>query len=236
MSVARPIVVLHDLVRRYGEGDQTVYAVRNVSLELESGEFLMITGPSGSGKTTLLNLVAGLDRPTSGEVRVDGRPIQTLSARELARLRRQVISVVFQFFNLLPTLTVAQNVAIPLRADHRPRTAVRERVERVLALVGLSHRAHHYPGQLSGGEMQRATIARSLATDARIILADEPTGNLDTARGEEILGLLREAADRDRRAIMLVTHDQKAARFADRQVRLEDGRLVDGTGASGPVA
>jgi len=226
MTVSEPIIALSNLSKRYGDGDRAVWALRNVSLSVAPRELVTVSGPSGSGKTTLLNLISGLDFPTSGEVRLDGQAIHDLPNHEMARLRRRLVTMVFQFFNLLPTLTAAQNVAVPLRADRKPRAMVAERTREALEAVGMSHRADRYPGELSGGEMQRVAIARAIATDARIILADEPTGNLDTARGKEILELLRRASEEDGRAIVLVTHDPRAAAFGDREIILSDGRIA----------
>jgi len=221
------LVTLRNVSKRYGEGERAVWALRDVSLVMEPGEFVSLMGPSGSGKSSLLNLIAGLDLPTSGEVLVEGRRVSALSDRDLSLMRRHTIAFIFQFFNLLPTLTAAENVAVPLRADGRPRAEIAERVARALAGVGLTERARHYPNELSGGEMQRVAIARALATDARVILADEPTGNLDSARGEEILELLRRVPEREGRAVILVTHDVRAAGYADRMITLRDGRIVD---------
>ena len=226
------IVELRGVSKRYGEDRRSVWAVRGVTLAVEPGEFVSIMGPSGSGKSTLLNLIAGVDAPTVGDVVVEGRSIRGLSDGELARLRRRTVAYVFQFFNLLPTLTASENIAVPLRADGRRNADTRDRVRRALEEVGLSERADHYPNELSGGEMQRVAIARALATDARVILADEPTGNLDTARSEEILGLLRVAVERDGRAVLLVTHDVRAAAYGDRLITLRDGRIVDEVKAS----
>ena len=227
MTMTTPLVAIRNASKSYGEGERTVWALRDVSLTVEAGEFVSITGPSGSGKSTLLNLVAGLEVPTSGEVSLEGARIPDLSNRALAIIRRRTIGIVFQFFNLLPTLTAEENVAVPLRADRRKTAEVRERATRALEAVGLGHRASHYPEELSGGEMQRVAIARALATDARLILADEPTGNLDTERGEEILELLKQASERDGRAVLLVTHDLRAAAHGDRLITLRDGRIVD---------
>ncbi len=188
---------------------------------------MSITGPSGSGKSTLLNLIAGLDHPTAGEVRVHGERLQSMSGDALARMRREKVTFVFQFFNLLSNLTAEQNVTIPLRARGMRRAQIRERVDRALAQVGMSHRAGHYPEELSGGELQRVAIARALATEASIILADEPTGNLDSSRGEDILELLKRASENDGRAVILVTHDLRAAAYGDRILTLRDGRIVD---------
>lgn len=221
------LVTIRDVTKSYGAGTSAVSALRGVSLTVAPGEFVAITGPSGSGKSTLLNLVAGLETPTAGEIAVEGTPIHTLSNQELARVRRKKISIIFQFFNLLPTLTAEENVAVPMRADGMRPAEARSRALRALATMGLMQRAHHYPSELSGGEMQRVAIARALATEARLMLADEPTGNLDTKRGEEILELLRQACDRDGRAVLLVTHDLRAAAYGNRLVTLRDGRIVD---------
>jgi putative ABC transport system ATP-binding protein len=230
-----PIVVLRQVSKRYGEGARAVWALREVSLAMVPGEIVAVMGPSGSGKSTLLNLVGGLDVPTTGTVLVEGRSIAELRAAELARLRRRQVAFVFQFFNLLPTLTAAQNVSVPLRADGRPRADVDELVAQALDTVGLGHRGDHRPDQLSGGEMQRVAIARALVTSARVILADEPTGNLDQARGEDILGLLRHAADVENRSVLLVTHDPRAASYADRVVTLSDGRVGGEHVAAAPI-
>jgi putative ABC transport system ATP-binding protein len=227
MSASTPLVTLCNVSKRYGENDRAVWALREVSLAVAAGEFVSLMGPSGSGKSSLLNLIAGLDVPTSGEVLVQGRDVSSLSDRELSVMRRHTIAFIFQFFNLLPTLTAAENVAVPLRADGRPRAEIADRVFQGLDAVGLTERAHHYPNELSGGEMQRVAIARALATDASVVLADEPTGNLDSSRGEEILELLRQVPERDGRAVILVTHDVRAAAHADRLITLRDGRIVD---------
>jgi putative ABC transport system ATP-binding protein len=225
--ITGPIVSFEQVAKRFGEGERAVWALRDVSLSVAPGEFVSVMGPSGSGKSTLLNLVAGLDTPTEGAVRVGGSAVGDLPDRALARLRRRTVTFVFQFFNLLPTLTAGQNVAVPLRADGLSRAAIVERVTRALDAVGLSHRADHYPNELSGGEMQRVAVARALATDARVILADEPTGNLDTVRGEEILELLKLASERDGRTVILVTHDLRAAAYGDRLITLRDGTIID---------
>jgi putative ABC transport system ATP-binding protein len=212
--------------KQHGKGERAVWALRDLSLDVVPGEFVSVIGPSGSGKSTMLNLIAGLDTPTRGEVLVEGQVVASLSDQALARLRRRTIAVVFQFFNLLPTLTAAENVAVPLRTDRLPRAEVAARAGRALEAVGLSKRAHHYPEELSGGEMQRVAIARALATGARIILADEPTGNLDTARGEEIMEILKRASEHEGRTVLLVTHNLRAAAYGDRIVTLEDGRIM----------
>ncbi|MCK6555718.1 ABC transporter ATP-binding protein [Candidatus Binatia bacterium] len=230
------MIELDSVSKRYGDGPGAVWALREVSLWVRRREFLAVMGPSGSGKSSLLNLIAGLDAPHEGEVRVAGSVVAQLADRQLARLRRSTVTVIFQFFNLLPTLTAEQNVAVPLRADGRSRRETRERVARALDAVAMTHRARHYPSELSGGEMQRVAIARALATDAQVVLADEPTGNLDSARGDEILELLRGAVDREGRTVVMVTHDVRAAAYGDRIITLRDGRIVDEvTGARGAV-
>ena len=230
------MIELESVSKRYGEGAGAVWALRDVSLRVRRREFLSVMGPSGSGKSSLLNLIAGLDTPNGGAVRVGGSVVARLSDRELARLRRSTVTVIFQFFNLLPTLTAEQNVAVPLRADGRSRRETGARVGRALEAVGMAHRAHHYPTELSGGEMQRVAIARALATDAQVVLADEPTGNLDSARGEEILELLRGAVDREGRTVVMVTHDVRAAAYGDRIITLRDGRVVDEVAGAGRAA
>ena len=229
MTSSEPVVVWRRVSKFYGRGRRIVWALREVSLAVHPGELVAITGASGSGKSTLLNLVAGLEHATSGEVFVDGRSVRSLSNGDLARLRRRTLAVVFQFFNLLPTLTAYQNVAVPLKADRRV-DELDARVMRALDTVGLAARADHYPHELSGGEMQRVAIARALATDARIILADEPTGNLDSVRGEEILELLQRMTEEEGRTVILVTHDLRAAAYGDRLITLRDGRIVDEVG------
>ena len=214
------------LSRIYRQGDRAVTGLNNVDIEIERGEFVAITGPSGSGKSTLMHLLGGLDRPDEGEVVLEKRSLTSLSERELAAIRRRRLGFVLQFFNLLPTLTAEENVAFPLLLD-----GVSDSLERArgsLASVGLAHRAGHRPAQMSGGEQQRVALARALVTRPALILADEPTGNLDSLTGEEILQVLRETANRGQ-TIVLVTHDLKAASYADRIVRLVDGELVDET-------
>jgi putative ABC transport system ATP-binding protein len=221
------VIKLEGVSVRYGAGESAVWALSDVSLEVAQGEFVAVTGPSGSGKTTLLNLVGGLERPSSGRVLVDGRDVNLLGVGDLARLRRRTVAYIFQFFNLLPTLTAAQNVEVPLRADGLPRGEIAERVARALSTVGMTHRGEHLPRQLSGGEMQRVAIARALATGARVLLADEPTGNLDVARGEEVLEALhRVTADGDR-TVILATHDPRAAAYGNHLVTLRDGKISD---------
>jgi putative ABC transport system ATP-binding protein len=211
------------LSRVYGGGPDAVHALRDVDLSIAAGEFVAIMGPSGSGKSTLLHLVGGLDRPDSGEVRIDGDPLGGLDDEALAHLRRRRIGFVLQFFNLFPLLSARENVAFPLLLDGgRDALAL---ADAALARVGLAERASHRPGQLSGGEQQRVAVARALVTEPAVILADEPTGSLDSLAGEDVLRLLRAAAD-DGHAVLLITHHAPAAAYADRVVRLRDGALV----------
>ena len=225
--MSEPIVKLSDVCVRYGEGARTVEALRGVTLNAAPGEFVSIMGPSGSGKTTLLNVLSGLETPSSGQVVVAGKDLAALSEADLARMRRTTVAHVFQFFGLLPMLDASENVAVPLRAERMAGSEIRARVAQALAAVGMMERAHHYPDELSGGEMQRVAIARALATDAAVLLADEPTGNLDRVRAEELLELLRSACEAQARTVILVTHDLIAAAYADRMVTLRDGRIVD---------
>ena len=218
------VVAASGIKRVYEQGDDRIFALRGVDLQVERGEFVAITGPSGSGKSTLLHIVGGLDRPDDGEVRLEGRLISSLSDEELALVRRRRLGFVLQFFNLLPTLTAAENVAFPLLLD-----GVRDALDQaVVALdqVGLRERAQHRPSQLSGGEQQRVALARALVTKPALVLADEPTGNLDSLTGEDILKLLRQSADNGQ-TIVMVTHDPRSASFAGRVLRLVDGRVVE---------
>jgi ABC-type lipoprotein export system ATPase subunit len=213
------------LTRSYGEGDSAVHALRGVSLDVPAGQFTAVMGPSGSGKSTLMHLLAGLDVPDSGTVRVGGEDITRMSDRQLTRLRRRHIGFIFQSFNLLPTLSAEENIVLPLAiAGRRPDAAT---LAALVARVGLTDRRTHKPAQLSGGQQQRVAIARALVTQPTVLFADEPTGNLDSAAGTEVLQLLRDAVDLDGQTIMMVTHDPRAAAIADRVLFLADGRIVD---------
>ena len=206
------------LGRRYGDGEAAIDALADVSIAFPRGQFAAVMGPSGSGKSTLLHCLAGLDRPTAGAVVIDGTPLADLSDRDLTVLRRSAIGFVFQSFNLLPMLTARENVALPLRiAGTRDSDA---RVDAMLGEVGLADRAGHRPSELSGGQQQRVAIARALVAEPTVIFADEPTGNLDSASGLEILDLLRRAVDERGRTVVMVTHDPRAATIADRVVLL----------------
>jgi putative ABC transport system ATP-binding protein len=213
------------VTRQYGEGDATVHALNSVSLEVPRGQFTAVMGPSGSGKSTLMHILAGLDRPTSGQVAVEDREITTMGDRELTLLRRRHVGFVFQFFNLLPVLTAEENVVLPLSiAGTKPD---REWVETLLDKVGLSDRRRHRPAELSGGQQQRVAIGRALVTRPTVVFADEPTGNLDSHTSEEILDLLRQSVDDYGQTTVMVTHDSRAATAADRVLFLADGVVVN---------
>ena len=224
---------LRNVSRTYSLGGANVNAVRDVHVTLEGGESVAVVGPSGSGKTTLLQLLGALDRPSAGEVIFEGRDTGRLGDRDLSELRLEVLGFVFQQFNLIPTLTAAQNVELALAPTSITRAQRRERVLDLLASVGLAERVDHVPGKLSGGEQQRVAIARALANDPHVLLADEPTGNLDSTTGSEIMDLLLSLSGRDqRRTVIVVTHDAEVAGRAQRVIRMQDGRLVtSGEGA-----
>jgi putative ABC transport system ATP-binding protein len=227
MSTLDPYLYeLRGVTRSYGQGAARVDAVSDLSLTIDHGEFVAVVGPSGSGKTTLLQLLGGLDRPTSGAILFEGRDLATLREAELTRLRLDTIGFVFQQFNLIPTVSAAENVELALAPRRLPAAERAERVEELLAAVGLGARGHHLPSQLSGGEQQRVAIARALANEPRVLLADEPTGNLDSATGKEIVNLLRLLSDDRGQTIVLITHDVGAADDARRVVRLHDGRIA----------
>jgi putative ABC transport system ATP-binding protein len=219
------VIALEHVSKRF-EGKRQVIALDGVSLAVERGEMVSVIGPSGSGKSTLLNLVGGLDRPSAGEVRIDGEALADLSDDDLTRVRRDKIGFIFQFFNLLPTLSCLENVGLPLHLRGWPRRKVDERARELLTLVQLGHRLNHLPEELSGGERQRVAIARALSIYPPIILADEPTGNLDTHTGEEILALVRDLHGRLGSTVVIVTHDMKVAESCPRTIALRDGRIV----------
>ena len=220
-------VKTEDLSKVYGEGSTAVRALAGVSLEFPNGEFAAIMGPSGSGKSTLLHILGALDKPTSGRVVVGGTELSGLSDRKLTLLRRQRMGFVFQFFNLIPTLSAEENVLLPALIAGEKAGNYTERLDELLELVGLLRRRTHRPDELSGGEQQRVAIARALIRNPDIILADEPTGNLDSKTGAGVLELLRMSAARYEQTILMVTHDPRAAATADRVVFLSDGRVVD---------
>jgi putative ABC transport system ATP-binding protein len=220
--------VLHaeDLRKEYELGQHLVKALDGVSLSVVEGEFVAVMGPSGSGKSTLLHLLGGLDRPSAGEITLAGQMVSLLSDYQATLVRRRNVGFVFQFFNLLPTLSAEENILLPLIIDGKKLRDFKERLDMVLKRVGLEERRHHRPDQLSGGEQQRVALARALITQPAILLADEPTGNLDTQTGTAMMQLLRESAKEMNQAIIMVTHDPRAAAYADRVVFLRDGRIV----------
>ncbi len=222
-----------DLARRYGEGDTAVDALRGVSLDVADGRLTAIMGPSGSGKSTLMHILAGLDRPTSGSVRLDGVEITGLNDKKLTVLRREKIGFVFQFFNLLPMLTAEENVVLPLSIAGRKPDA--EWVDGLLETFGLGQRRSHRPAQLSGGQQQRVALARALVTKPKVVFADEPTGNLDSASSGEVLELLRRSVDELGQTTVMVTHDPRAAALADRILFIADGLIVKDVSESTPV-
>lgn len=220
------MIEVRKLHKQYQMGEVTVEALRGVDFTANDGEFVAIMGPSGSGKSTFLHLLGGLDYATSGDITLGGQSMANLSDDDMAILRRQKIGFIFQFFNLMPTLSATENVALPLLIDGLDVAAHQERISELLTLVGLSDRQQHKPNQLSGGQQQRVAIARALVTNPAIVLADEPTGNLDSNSSREVLTLLREMADSEKQTIIMVTHDAHAASFADRILYLRDGLIV----------
>ena len=209
------------------DGKREVIALDNVSLKIEKGEMVALAGPSGSGKSTLLNLIGGLDHPTSGEILIDGVKLSGLSDDELTRVRRDKIGFIFQFFNLLPTLTSLENVSLPLHLRSWPKSKIDSRARELLGLVHLGHRLEHLPDELSGGERQRVAIARALSIYPPVLLADEPTGNLDSATGVEILNLIRDVHQRLGATVLMVTHDREIAGSCPRRITLRDGRVIE---------
>ena len=233
-SSAATVVTARDVVRRYGAGDTAVEALRGVSVDIAAGNLTAVMGPSGSGKSTLMHILAGLDKPTSGEVSVAGVEISGLNDTELTKLRRDHIGFIFQFFNLLPMLTAQENVVLPLSlAGVKPD---REWVRELVAKVGLTERLGHRPSELSGGQQQRVAIARALVTRPEVVFADEPTGALDTRTGRQVLELLRRVVSHLGQTVLMVTHDPVAASYADRVVFLADGRLAGSLDRPTPAA
>jgi len=220
------MVRVESLARTYGSGDTAVHALRDVSFTIAPGELVALVGRSGSGKTTLLNCVGGLDRPDGGRVVVDGREVSSLDEDGLVDLRRDVVSYVFQTFGLVPVLSAAENVGVPLRLRKLPTPVREERVALLLDLVGLGDHAEQRPGELSGGQQQRVALARALANSPRLLIADEPTGQLDTATGQAVMALLRAVVEAEGMTAIVSTHDPLMMSLADRVVRLADGRIV----------
>jgi len=219
------IIKVENVKKIYRMGDNEVRALDGVSLVVEEGEFLIVMGPSGSGKTTLLHLMGCLDKPTEGEIYIASTPVSKLNDSQLAKIRNKMVGFVFQQFNLLPRLTALENVELPMIYAGVPKSARQKKAKELLELVGLGDRLHHRPTQLSGGQMQRVAIARALANDPMVLLADEPTGNLDSKSGEEILKIFSELNERGQ-TIIIVTHDPEVAKHAGRIVRMRDGKIV----------
>jgi putative ABC transport system ATP-binding protein len=230
MTDGMPMIRTERLGRDFAMGSTVVHAVRDVELRVRRGELLAVRGRSGSGKTTLLSLIGGLDRPTTGDVVIDGASVGAMDAKELVELRRRRIGFVFQAFGLLSILSAAENVEVPLRLVRADPSVREERVRVLLELVGLGDRARHRPHELSGGEQQRVAIARALANRPDVLLADEPTGQLDSATGRSIMGLLRSVVRSEGVTAIIATHDPMLIDLADRVVELRDGRIVDGSG------
>ena len=232
-----PIVEVRGLTKVYGQGDTTVTALDHVDLTVEQGEFVAVMGPSGCGKSTLLNLVGGLDKPTGGQVLIDGTDIATMTDQVVTELRRRRLGFVFQFFNLIPVLTTAENAALPLTLDGVKPAEASDRAREWLRKVGLGDKLQSRPDQLSGGQQQRVAVARALVTDPALVLADEPTGNLDSKSADDIANLLKQAAEEWGRAIVMVTHDLVIASHARRILFMRDGSIVDDVVLDGdPVA
>src|SRR5881392_1083886 len=220
------VVMIRDLSKIYQQGEINIKALDNVSLDIFKGEFLTLMGPSGSGKSTLLHIIAGIDRPTRGECHVQGVDVSQLNESQLADWRNQNVGFVFQTFNLIPVLTAFENVELPLLLTKLPSSRRKQQVKTALELVGLGQRGHHLPKQLSGGQEQRVAIARALVTDPSLIVADEPTGNLDSVSAGEVLDILQSLSREIGKTVILVTHDPKAAAFGSRTVHLEKGELI----------
>mgnify|MGYP000537253521 FL=1 len=214
-----------DLTREYGFGDNKVVALNHVSFSVEEGEFVTILGPSGSGKSTLLHLLGGVDKPTSGKVYIGGQSIYEMKERELTAFRRREIGQIYQFYNLIPVLNVEENICLPMLLDHRQ--AERKDLDELLELLGLTERVNHLPSELSGGQQQRVAIGRALISKPKLILADEPTGNLDQKNSREIIKLFRELNEKYGQTILLITHDEKIAEQAERILVIEDGQIVE---------
>lgn len=227
-SPTRPLVEIRNLVKNYFRGDQVVPVLRDITLDIQRGDFISLMGPSGSGKSTLLNLIAGIDKATAGTLRIDGEDISKLSEGDLADWRASNIGFIFQFYNLMPVLTAYENVELPLLLTNLSKSERRERVHMTLGMVGLSDRMDHYPNELSGGQQQRVAIARAIVTDPTILVCDEPTGDLDKQSATDVLNMLKELNDKLNKTIVMVTHDGHAAAAAKRMVHLEKGELIDG--------
>lgn len=218
------VLEVDKLTKRYGEGESEVIALDHVFFSVEKGEFVAIIGASGSGKSTLMNMIGGIDVPTSGSVRIDGKEIGKMNESELAIFRRRNIGMIYQFYNLIPTLTAEENIMLPWLLDNRKEN--REKLEDILSMLKLEKRAKHLPGQMSGGQQQRVSIGRALINDPAFILADEPTGNLDSKTSQEIIDLLKYTNQKYNQTILLITHDEKIALQADRIITIGDGKII----------
>ena len=220
------ILKVENLTKIYGKGTTEVVALNNVSFSVEKGEFVAIVGASGSGKSTLLHLIGGVDRPTSGKVFIDGKDIYSLNDDKLAIFRRRQVGLVYQFYNLIPILNVEENITLPLDLDNRK--VAQKHLKQLLELLGLENRKTHLPNQLSGGQQQRTSIGRALITNPTIVLADEPTGNLDSKSSDEIVALLKKSNREYKQTIIMITHNMEIAKCADRIIKIEDGKIVKG--------
>lgn len=218
------VLEVFDLIKKYGQNETEVVALDRISFSVERGEFVAIIGSSGSGKSTLMNIIGGIDRPTSGRVVIDGKDISDMSEDELAIFRRRNLGIIYQFYNLIPTLTAAENIVLPWKLDGRSED--KDRLNEILKVLSLDGRATHLPGQLSGGQQQRVSIGRALINEPAFILADEPTGNLDSKTSGEIMDVLKMANQKYNQTILLVTHDEKVALMADRIITIDDGKIV----------
>ena len=221
---AMAVLEVKELTKKYGEGESEVIALDHVSFSVERGEFVAIIGASGSGKSTLMNMIGGIDHPTSGSIIIDGNEIQSMSEDELAIFRRRNLGIVYQFYNLIPTLTAEENIALPWKLDGRKEN--KERLSEIVNMLGLEKRAKHLPGQMSGGQQQRVSIGRALINEPAFILADEPTGNLDSKTSREILDILKFTNQKYKQTILLVTHDEKIALQANRIITIGDGQII----------
>ena len=218
------VLEVMNLTKKYGQGESEVVALDHVSFSVEKGEFVAIIGASGSGKSTLMNMIGGIDHPTSGSILIDGKDISNMNEDELAIFRRRNLGMIYQFYNLIPTLTAEENIVLPWRLDGRK--ANQKRVDEIIRILGLTERAKHLPGQMSGGQQQRVSIGRALINEPAFILADEPTGNLDSKTSREIVDLLKIANQKYNQTILLITHDEKIALLADRVITIGDGKII----------
>lgn len=218
------VLEVMNLTKKYGQGESEVVALDHVSFSVEKGEFVAIIGASGSGKSTLMNMIGGIDHPTSGSILIDGKDISNMNEDELAIFRRRNLGMIYQFYNLIPTLTAEENIVLPWRLDGRK--ANQKRVDEIIRILGLTERAKHLPEQMSGGQQQRVSIGRALINEPAFILADEPTGNLDSKTSREIVDLLKIANQKYNQTILLITHDEKIALLADRVITIGDGKII----------